>query len=159
MVASDCQTVNDFKLPKPTNKDIRARYHRKDGFVGTYYYLGELGNFVSDVDLYLRYERKGSFYIDGYIGKDIRMGDSLTGGDAQHAITIKQLPITISLDPKTGTATYDGIFSGQRAKPPGSNDRSAKVDTSIQMGTGTIKFALSKDGSEGNTNCKTCFRS
>ena len=151
MVASDCQTVNDFKLPKPTNKDIRARYHRKDGFVGTYYYLGELGNFVSDVDFVLTYNQRGSFYIDGYIGKDIRMGDSLTGGDAQHAITIKQLPITVSLDPKTGTATlYNGIFSGQRVKPPGKN-HGAKVDTSIQMGTNTIKFALSKDGSEGNT--------
>ena len=151
MVASDCQTVNDFKLPKPTNKDIRARYHRKDGFVGTYYYLGELGNFVSDVDFVLTYNQRGSFYIDGYIGKDIRMGDSLTGGDAQHAITIKQLPITVSLDPKTGTATlYNGIFSGQRVKPPGRN-HGAKLDTSIQMGTNTIKFALSKDGSEGNT--------
>ena len=151
MVASDCQTVNDFKLPKPTNKDIRARYHRKNGFVGTYYYLTELGNFVSDVDFVLTYDRKGSFYIDGYIGKDIRMGYSLPGVNIENAITIKQLPITVSLDPKTGTATlYNGIFSGQRVRPPGSN-HGAKLDTSIQMGTSTIKFALSKDGSEGNS--------
>ena len=146
IVPSDCQTVNDFKFPTPTNKNIVARYHRSNGFVGTYYYYGETGNFASDVDLTFRHNyRSGSVYIDGYIGRNITMGSSLNS-DADIPRISVGFPMTISVDTSTGTFTHDEPYFGYWI-----NVGAGKMNDNVrEHGTGTIIFAFSKDGSDGN---------
>ena len=132
---------------------INASYNKRNGFVGTYIYKGEVGNFQSDVNLKFnywpnRYNELGNRsselrkpYISGTIGNDLVMG-----GDKFHGFIIHS-----ELDVENGVFEVTPQFGYGEGIIHSDGSQQGEITPNVSSGTGTIKGVLSNDGTKGHS--------
>ena len=132
---------------------INASYNKRNGFVGTYIYKGEVGNFQSDVNLKFnhwpnRYNELGNRsselrkpYISGTIGNDLVMG-----GDEFHGFIIHS-----ELDVENGVFEVTPQFGYGGGIIHSDGSQQGQIAPNVSSGTGTIKGVLSNDGTKGHS--------